>query len=255
MQIRYDFSPNVGITDRILASLRNCSSAELIKLANAGKIRMKDFILTERSISAEHLEDYAKNTNASLLYYFYGVNSIVPKYTPYDGYVISYLNSRSPAELKALKDHLLAIFPNNFYKASPVAENNRNRLGLVLRRMPKGTFLFESFDDIGIPAYKNLNDSIVPELLRFKNSHYTPLFTFHCKYWVDLATFAGVSLHWLFYLKSPLFCTTQLGDEVFDYYTLMQPSQQEQFIKLILVSVKYQIDNLSKTFLEVNLLQ
>lgn len=245
MKMRYDFSPNSDITNRILTSLRQIPLSDLLNLARNDKLRLKDYTLTDRSLIAEYMEDYAKLSNTSVLFYFFGTESVTPKYSPYDDKVIQFLNTRSMDELRALQVYLHDVFPNNFYLSSPDGVRGRNRIGLVLRRLPYGTLNVDSFDDLAVPEYKNLSESIFPEIKRFRESHYSGNFTFRCDSWADLATFAGVSLHWLFKLKEPLFCNTQIADEIFDYYTLMQPAQQEQFLKLIQRSVQHQINKLT----------
>jgi len=71
------------------------------------------------------------------------------------------------------------------------------------------------------------------ELARYRASHHSAKFAFSSNAWIALSSYMRISLHWLFQLKRPLYCHTQLADDLFDYYTLLDPKQQECFYRCL----------------------
>ena len=136
------------------------------------------------------------------------------------------------------------VFPNKMSVPDP-DESAHERYVSLFNRLSHGTI-----SAAGNTANKQERLELVPqvvnELNRFCASHYSNKFSFACGYWTDLAIYFGVSLHWIFDLKVPMYCKNQIADCIFVHYSLMQPHEQTVFIRLLSRTMQFKIDQLSE---------
>lgn len=224
--ITADLNPG-PVADNFLNALRSCSKKTLIQLAKQKYLHTDDAlpVLSYRSVCYEGLEAYVRATHLPLCYFFFGTDvPPVTHYTPFDNYVIAQLNKLSIPELQTLKEALYLFFPNPIFDLEETDYRHRT-IALLLHRLPREKIP----EQVKIEPFKNLDATVIQEyLLRYGKKHFG---------WVkldtanEIATFLGVSLHWILNLKTTsLFCSTPLGDQIFSYYTLLPIQQRGQFL-------------------------
>lgn len=214
------------IADNILRGLRQCETATLIRLKNEGFIIPMSIYpaIDNRSLQYKGIEVYADITGLPLSYFFFGTNTApAPTYTPFDKMVIALLNAMSDDQLLAMKQACVDFFPNPtvFFDAT----NPNERFIQLLKRLPHGMRV-----DYPIAPYKKVTNDVRPALSRHVNDG---IKWFPSELFPDLATYVGVSLHWIFgFAKYPLFCKSLIADQIFSHYTLLQPKQWGEFISV-----------------------
>ena len=214
------------IADNILSGLRRCETATLTRLKNEGFIIPMAIYpaIDNRSLQYKGIEAYADVTGLPLSYFFFGTYTApTPTYTPFDGMVIALLNAMSDDQLLTMKQVCVDFFPNPTVSFDAI--NPNERFVQLLKRLPYGMRV-----DSPIAPYKNVTNDIRPALSRNANDG---IKWFPSELLPDLATYVGVSLHWIFgFSKYPLFCRTLIADQVFSHYTLLQPEQWGEFISV-----------------------
>lgn len=220
-----DFSDGF-IADNILRGLRRCEAATLLRLKKDGFIIPMAIYpaLDNRSLLYKGIEVYADVTGLPLSYFFFGTNTApTPTYTPFDRMVIALLDAMSDNQLRAMKLACDDFFPNLMVAFE--ATNPNKRLIQLLKQIPYGMRL-----DFPIAPYKKITKDIRSALSRNSNDG---IKWFPSELFPDLATYVGVSLHWIFgFSKHPLFCKTLIADQIFSHYTLLQPEQWGEFISV-----------------------
>lgn len=224
-----DISPG-PVADNFLAALRNCPHKKLNQLAAQNKLKIYDSFpsLTYRSIRYEGLESYVKATRLPLCFFFFGKHTPpTPRYTPFDKFVITHLNDMSTLELSVFKECMIAFFPNPLFALEETEYRKRTKIAMkhILPEIWDGK-------NVTFDAYKHLDAQVLRDQLnRFekRNLSWIKMDTL-----IDIATYLGVSLHWLLNIQEyPLFCNTVLADQLFSYYTLLPPHQRKQFLYLL----------------------
>lgn len=236
MRTRYDFADGF-VTENILSALSLCSAETIIKMFRNGDLRQQStFLLSYKSIIPNSLGAYSQVTGIPVRDFFYGSNSsIVPTYTANDQFVIATLDSLPSRELDNLAAFVASLFPNDLVS---MTGNPSAKLLAFYGCRTYPTRAFEEKVDVTF-GYKQYRVDIKPELLRFSKSHYSKLFMFHSDYLADMATFFGVSLHWVFNMKCPMFCQTNTADDLFDRYTLMTEEQQHLFCEILIYLLEH----------------
>jgi hypothetical protein len=254
MSKRVDFFPDSPITDRVLSKMSLCPQYTLNQLARENLLRNPQKALNYYSFIMDGLEAYADASNSSLHYFLFGDAPVQTTYTENDAVVLRFLNEFcTEQQLKQVFDIVQKMYPNSFYYTANEFASYRHRISTLINRLPWGTLRTiplepESSSEFILPAYKKVSDLLLSELQRFIRGHRCYDFAFHTDVLPDLATYLGVSLHWILNFKKPLFCTTAIGDAIFDYYTLMQPDEQQEFCSFISNGVQYHISKLSAMF-------
>lgn len=199
-----------------------------------------------RHVDIQKLEDYVEASHIPLRYFFYGTtNTVYPTYTEHDEAVIRFLNGLPESSLEFLWEVLQHMFPNKLYNWSYTAKGNKGeyipfavRLGYSLRiernrqnLQKRANKMIVQFPEHNI--YQHSVEELRPEFERFLSYGGRVLHKFRDEFLLDFATFAGVSIHWVLQLTSPLYCRTAQAEQIFDYYTTLLPQQQAHFLKLL----------------------
>lgn len=228
----FDFSEGF-VAQNIITSLAFLEIPELSQLYNEGKIRRikKDPWITARCLYYSALDDYSKATQHSLRYFLFGSEAIQESfYSPYDSDVINVLNMLSDVQLECLRTIAYSSFHSPLMDAPPdLTPNERFFLVLTSRLNSKVPSAFPENE-----LYKYRRD-VLKEFQRYKSVKYNKKFFFHSDYWVDLATYVGVSVRWILGVKeTTLHCQRPVADDIFDLYTLMAPVRRFAFIGLLM---------------------
>lgn len=85
----------------------------------------------------------------------------------------------------------------------------------------------------GFPGNGGLSERTKADLAVFTNNHCYPAYTFDVNCMTEYASFVGVSLHWIWNLPDPLYCKNQVADNIYDFFTLMQPDDQKELIYIL----------------------
>lgn len=221
------------ISNNIIDALHYCSAEQIGAMIRDGAIRMnqKQTSILPSSLLPDHLDRYSAESGVPMLNLLFGPDaSASTTYTPYDNYVRSSLESFSERGLRELCDQVDKFFPNELFKTTG---RPSYKLHAVLTSFSTGTLIDAMESDDHIPDYKQLRHDIRPEIDRYYRSHRSPKFVFLSDYLPDLATYAGVSLHWILSLDSPLYFSSQMADVIFDRYTLMSESEQRAFCHIL----------------------
>lgn len=254
MYKRIDFTPDSRVANNILSRLAQCDKQTIKRLYRLGFLRNPHRALGSTSIIVDGLEEYAKATNSPLRAFFFDSDDFVATtYTARDAFVLNYLNRCNEKELELIFGIMQKMFPCKVFYTAKDYDNYRHRLTALFNRFPYGILRAipkedEPKENFVLPPYKKVSDELLPELQRFNRGHRSFNFAFSADVLPDMATYVGVSLHWIFDFKAPLFCLYQTGDLIFDYYTLMQPEEQQEFIDFLIGGVKYRIKQLSDSF-------
>ncbi len=218
------------IADNILQCLRNLSDKEILQLAKDGAFSSKSKImkiLNYRRLRFESLTVYADACQVPLCYFIFGtMQPPVPTYTQYDGLVIAMLNTLPEEKMKRLYRATKLFFYtgwDSFADPDPCV-----RIVEFLKSKPFGYVC-----KIEYPPFKQIKTDIATEINMLRQKHYNPNTNFTTDCLPDLATYLGISLHWVLNIKDyPLYCNSPLGDDIFDLYTMLQPAQQISFLRI-----------------------
>lgn len=234
MKVYYDFDPNHPLTSRLLTALWTCDAETIQEMKSKGMLRKK-YDLAPAALVSEYLEDYAKICNTSLRRIIYGSTySVNPNCTPNDALILDLIDTLSEQELDFFFAHLQAVYPNAYFYDVKESESHNQRIYNLLARLPYGAMqITETADGRYVaPNGKEISKALYMQMTNFIRVHRAPTFHFNCAVWTELASFLGVSLHWLFQFEMPLYCKTVTGDRCFSYYTLLQPWQQERIVDM-----------------------
>lgn len=229
MAVFVDVNPG-PVAENFLKALRNCNYQTLSRLARKSFLKVNDQFpaLTYTSILYEGIEAYAKAANTPLCFFFFGeLKPPIPQYTPFDSFVITTLNQLSQEQLAALNECVYQFFPNPIFELSEI-DYRKRVLALMQRRLPSK----RAPDEVVFAPYKDLDPTLIKAYLEeYARSHYNWI---KLDTVIDVATYLGVSLHWILNLKKvPLFCNNVLADQIFSYYTLLPVQQRDQFVYLL----------------------
>ena len=223
--------------DRILSALNECRPEILVSLRTENHLRMKNsYTLTCKSLRLQSLDAYSTATGIPISQFFYSESDFLPNgnvdtcYTKNDQFVINALNTLSDSQLEAFGELLPKYYPNNRFYCS--FDKPHYRLTEHLTTKVRG-FLSEDTVRMQQEAGKPISSEIIADIVKIRKNNYSPFCVYNSNCWPDWATFAEVSLHWLFQLQSPLYCTRQTADSIFDRYVMMQPEEQSSFCDLL----------------------
>ena len=215
--------------DRVTqAILNNCSLLQIRNMIQNSVIeRPPDGMRYLKNITYDHLDDIIEETGVSASYLIFGTEEkMVPEYTPYDKYVIQALNNLPANRLRLLLEFIKQLYDMKWTENASRIPALRllayiRSLTPPLMRTPTDLFSTEGkhfiYDDV---------ESQYKQFLRVKRTNHL----FPTDYLPDIATLAGISLHWLIGIKrNPLFCESALGDDVFDGYTFLPKREQKLF--------------------------
>lgn len=183
-------------------------------------------ILTMADLRFQDIENYVDVTGFPLCYYFFhSPTPVTPTYTPYDKIIIEHLNALPEYKLEKLKNAVRGCMNNPLLSMTDTSPNKR--LSFLLNRGVYG----EARTPV-IPEYKKFSGDIQQYIYKFS---YRYARNFPVDIFEDVATYAGVSLYWIFNFKRhPLFCDTAIADEVFALYTLLEQNQWPLFMRMLL---------------------
>ena len=229
-RVKIDFSDGY-FSDNIISALHKCSARTLLGLKEKGLLRFSanDYILNHTSLTMNGLDDYAAAAGCSVSdLVFTGVYEKRPVYTKQDSFVLAALNTGlTSEEVKRFEKWCSLLFPNEVYDRDVTRVPDRLQLALSL--LPYGALAEKA------PLQNAAGETVVQpdiverELSRFRGTGYSATVVLSSNIYPDLALLAGVSLHWILNLKTPLFCNTQAADKLFDRYTLLQPYERDRF--------------------------
>lgn len=248
MPTAYDFVDG-RIAGNILHALERTDIRQLSILVKKGYLisylRHPD-LLTYRALTYKGISAYAEASGFSVRYFLFGSDEVpAPTYTDLDMEVIDALNRLSVSQLQKLKDSVPHLYGSPMMDPSQYSSPNYRFLAVLGTR--RGAGLPKEVDPEVLAKCKL---DVMMEISRYKQARYVPSFRFNSEFWPDLATLIGVSVHWLLGIEGhPLFCNHYLGDDIFDMYTLMQPSARASFAGLLSMLVPDASPALDNAFL------
>lgn len=231
MKYTYDIKDG-PIADRILRELRHLSARDLLDMSAKGDIQLysSNYELSYKSLKLSKLEQYATATGTPVINFLFDDIPLHTYYTPNDDTVLNFLKRLNVYNARKYLALFTSLFENPLLKLSGTP---CNKLLEVIHHRKNGEKMF-ALDPFEVPEYKVLSKDILPELTRWRNSgRQTSKFNIHSEYLTDLATFYGVSVHWLLNLTMPFYCSNREADRIFDLYTLLTASEQELFCRII----------------------
>lgn len=234
MALGFEFQPSY-LTDNLLAILYKTDADAFLKLKKGGHINLPryDYTPTINSLRLQCVDNYIMAAKADPRdVFFRNAEDRQPAFTRYDSLVVAILDALQPYQLDALDKWLDLRYPNRLYRL----DNPRpgHRLLACFKGTPRGTVSEQAIENL--PPWKRVSPELALDIHRFTVEHrWNPNHTFTTSLWLDWASFAGVSLHWIFQLSLPLYCRTQQAELIFDKYTLMAEQDQESFLSVLSV--------------------
>jgi len=225
-----DYTSGVAAKTIIQALQTRCDAKTLLRLKKQKLLRPVTpyNLLMPQSICLEGLEAYSDATGLPLCYFLFGtMTPPLHSFSAQDTQVLWQLDHMSEEQLLRFRDAIYMCLPNEAFHTAQQPTAHRRMLYLLSVKK-QGRI---AADQCNLCESDNAQDLLVAdELDRYINvSRYGQKHRFHSDAWPALSAYVGVSLHWIFQFKTPLYCRTQLADELFDYYTLLQPEQQTLF--------------------------
>lgn len=153
----------------------------------------------------------------------------IQEYSDHDVEVIEALDILSKDELDKVEEFIYFFYPAIQWESKVVNASPTERfLAYLDSRKREGTNreTKEQFFREG-----HTSQEAIDEFLRFKSLG--PRGKFRTDPLVDIARGLGISIHWLFGMKSPLFCKELQAERIFDLYTLMPKSRQDILCKIL----------------------
>lgn len=234
MALGFEFQPSY-LTDNLLAILYKTDADAFLNLKKKGYINLPryEYTPTLNSLRLQCVDKYITAAKADPRDVFFRTEEDrQPAYTQYDSLVVAILDALQPHQLDALDKWLDLRYPNRLYRL----DNPRpgHRLLACFKGTPRGTVSEQAIEEL--PPWKRVSGELGLDIRRFTVEHrWNPNHTFTTSLWLDWASFAGVSIHWIFRLSQPLYCRTQQADLIFDKYTLMAEQDQESFLSVLSV--------------------
>lgn len=232
--MKYTYTIKKGpMADRILNELRHLSAAEINDLNSKKALRLlpPNYELDYRALKITHLDDYSDATGSPVSYFLFGNTQVSSCYTEDDDLVLWYLRQLSNTSAKQHLEFFQNIFGCPLLDFSGRPANKLHKVVVKSRRIA-GQPVFP--DPFVVPEYKNIVYDIEPELKRWKDgNHYSSSFTFDADFLPDVASFCGVSIHWLLDISHTVYCENPTAERIFDFYTLLAPHDQKMFVQII----------------------
>lgn len=219
------------VGERIIRSLLdNCSVQAIMRLYADGFIineKKNPYNLTCSHLYARYLSVYSEASGVSVRYFFFGSDDQPQtSYTSDDALVIEILDNLDEATLAKAIRFAEAFFPSELYEDGQKEPKPSQNILRRISAMPHGVIsvLDEQKPEVSI------SEDLRNELARYRRCAQSRAFSFDSNLWYELSAFTKVSLHWVLNLQCPLFCQTQLGDILFDRYTLMGTEARKDFL-------------------------
>lgn len=237
MNHSFYFMTDGKVASRVLSKLLLLDPDTLLKLHQEGYIKtIKPEKLRPATISLQALDAFAAATNTPGSWFLYGDKITIPTYTKWDAEVIDSLNSMSDSQIHKIWEYVKNVYPNRFYEETKDAPMNiTSRFIQYARTLPSGSIANAI---VRQPGYRKFDPEAEQEIKRFIKVNYSYMFVFSTDMLFDIATLFGVSHRWLCGYDFLVFCNTSCKEDLFDYYTLMQPQEQESFVELLRVVQK-----------------
>lgn len=219
------------VFNRTHSKIYSLPASEIVALEKNGYIRMQPNIIPPTySISIQGLCEIARQSRTSLRWIFFGDENYIPTYTPYDGEFISFLNGLPAHECENFFRLLKGMYPCPLYDAGEYPSPHK-KLSMRMNGLP-----MKLQDLMGMqPAYKqfqNPPEQVHEQIMRYVNGRRAAI-AYPTDFLADLCTVFGVSLRWLIGAKDEMFCATPLADDIFSYFVMLFPEQQETIIRRI----------------------
>lgn len=233
------------IADRIIGALQNCEAAEFIRLVKESHLRLSpgDYVVTLSSLKFNSISAYSEATKVSSYYFLYGNEVLRNHYTKQDDLVISFINSLSLQQKEDILKYLRQMYPKNAFDDMKGMRISQKILYLVCL-LPYGYLSRIAEEDETVPRYEYLTEEAKYQIQRIRTTRAKTM-VFPTDAIPSLASFLGVSLHLLFDLTVPLYCNTQEGDLLFDYFTLLTDEEKQTFYELIIIKKETEMERLS----------
>lgn len=226
------------ISNRVIAALKCCPAVPFLGLLKEGHLNLqKDhYSVTLDSIQVPSLGAYCRATGISAYEFLYGNEAFHNLYSDYDESVIVFINFLdTPQQIEMLRQ-LKKLYPKNVYERLN-GKRVSHRLNELLSLLPYGYLSRIASRDSTVPRYEYLSEPALDYLAwYFKNRSPTCVYPFDVV--PSVASFLGVSLHLILDLDAPLYCETQEGDLLFDWYTLLNDEQKETFRNILSIYVE-----------------
>lgn len=213
-------------------AVQNCSAQEFIKLKRKNHLRLAadDYIVSVFSFKYSSLSAYLKAAEVSAYEILHGDQICENLYTEQDAFVLEFINLLNKNQQRCLYDVLRQIYPKDIFETLKGQRIN-HKIFSLFSLLPYGHVTRIAKRDATIPRFDKLtNDALtqVERISRGRNDDIViPTDTIP-----SLASFLGISLHFMLDLEVPLYSKTQEGDLIFDYYTLLSPAQREVVLAL-----------------------
>ena len=253
MRYSYDFIEG-PITNRLLGALKNRDAKSIVSLFQAGKFRIyqkAEYQIMSKSLLAAHIEDYVKDSGYTVHDIFFGYGAEVDtNYTPCDKIVLDFLAQTPDSVLETIFTNLQKLYPNDFFY---YGQNFRptQKFREAFNRLPRGS-LDKGNKAFGTPGTRHLSKEAQEDIGHYLKNHKVASYTFNTNCMPEYAQFLGISLHWFWNLTVPLYCKSQVADLIFDYYTMMQPRCQAEFVYFILYCLDIEEQKVSQALSQIN---
>lgn len=238
---------NGPFCNRILKSLRDCDYETLAELKKEKKIKHSDtLLLSNKVLRMDEIECYSDSSGCSLRYFFYGNDRVETTYTVNDLFVQRVLNLLSDDALSKLLFYIKSFFENDKYNCT--IERVSYRLTYLMKYITEvpSESAIASQEAMGKKFTPDEKELLIADFERYNKVHRSVNFCFNSEASIAWATFLGVSVHWIYHLKKPLYCTSELAEQIFDCYTLMSKEQQDMFVMLLKEILSKLADSLPK---------
>lgn len=230
------------VTRRLLAVLRDRDAKAITTLMKEGKFRVfrnTENVISSKTLLPAYIADYVEDSGYSLHDVFYGFGTPVKtNFTQHDNMVLYYINQLSQERAERLYQLMQQLYPNSFYDIGWDLRPSQ-KLRECFLRLPRGS-LSKGNKSFQTPGIGHLSEEAQTDIQHYCRLHFVPSYVFDSNCMPEYAEFLGISLHWLWSLPVPLYTKSQTGDLVFDFYTLMQPKDQLEFVHFILYYIEEQ---------------
>ena len=221
------------IADRVVTALNNCPAAEFLRLYRNGCFNLTNdnYFVTVPSLKIDCMNEYIKASGVSAYQLLFGDEIYENAYTENDTFVISALDMMPAQDQERLLQDIREVFPKqlpNKLQGMRISHKIMHLFSLL----PYGWLSGIAKGDQTIPGYDKLSEDARAHIARFHTTR-SETVVYPLDIIPSVASFLGISLHLIMELDVPLYCKTNEGDILFDWYTLMTPGQKETFLNYL----------------------
>ena len=231
MEKVFMFNPG-PLSDNIMKVLLKCDPAVIQELKEQDAFLLEDgrFSLSPFRLKITALDAYARAAHVPMYKLLFGSDHrVMPTYTPNDAALISILSFPKEDALRELLGYMRANYFTSAYDRKDLY-TMRLRLRYLYVEHPKPKE-DEAGDGSFVKQYQHPLEDIKADIARYLSFRYIQQFHINESLLLDLATYYGVSAHWLLRLDEPLYCDNAIAEEIFDRYTLLPEKEQIAFVQ------------------------